>query len=271
MKKTVLITGTSSGIGKATVLEFARQGWHVAATMRNPEKESSFDSLPTVRKYALDVTDAGSISNTMNAVQRDFGSLSVVVNNAGYGLDGVFEAMTDEAIQKQFNTNVFGLMRVTREAIKVMRAQGGGKIIQVSSMGGRVTFPLYSIYHSTKWAVEGFTESLHYELIPFHIQLKLIEPGLIKTEFTGRSREFVKPDYTDAYDTYLEKFEQAAVDAMKNAEQPQKVAKEIVKAALDTANKMRYPIGRPAPLLLRLRKLLSDGIFFSMIKATYKI
>jgi NAD(P)-dependent dehydrogenase (short-subunit alcohol dehydrogenase family) len=270
MKKTVLITGTSSGIGKSTVLEFAKQGWQVAATLRMPEKDNDF-SLPSVRKYALDVTDSNSIASALTAVQRDFGKLDVVVNNAGYGLDGVFEAMTDEAIQKQFDTNVFGLMRVTREAIKVMRTQGGGKIIQVSSMGGRVTFPLYSIYHSTKWAVEGFTESLHYELLPFKIQLKLIEPGLIKTEFTGRSRQFVQPGYTDVYNPYLEKFEEASVAAMKNAEKPEKVAREIVRAASHNSTQMRYPVGSPAPLLLRIRKLVPDAIFFRMIKATYKI
>jgi NAD(P)-dependent dehydrogenase (short-subunit alcohol dehydrogenase family) len=153
MKKTILITGTSSGIGKSTVFEFAKMGWNVIATQRNPEKESDFQSLPNVKLYALDVTDLDSITNTLTKVSREFGRIDVLVNNAGYGVDGVFEAMSDEIIEKQFNTNVFGLMRVTREAIKLMRPAGGGTIIQISSMGGKITFPLYSIYHATKFAV----------------------------------------------------------------------------------------------------------------------
>jgi NAD(P)-dependent dehydrogenase (short-subunit alcohol dehydrogenase family) len=136
-------------------------GWNVIATQRNPEKESGFQSLPNVKLYALDVTDLDSITNTLTKVSQEFGRIDVLVNNAGNGVDGGFEAISDEIIEKQFNTNVFGLMRVTREAIKLMRPAGGGTIIQISSMGGKITFPLYSIYHATKFAVEGFTESLH--------------------------------------------------------------------------------------------------------------
>ena len=179
MKKTVMITGTSSGIGKATVLEFAKMGWNVIATQRNPEKEFDFSKLPNVKLYALDVTNLDSIKQAISQAQNDFGKIDVVVNNAGYGVDGAFEAMSDDIIEKQFNTNVFGLMRVTREVIKHMRPNGGGTIIQISSMGGKITFPLYSIYHATKFAVEGFTESLQYELRQFNIKMKLIEPGPI--------------------------------------------------------------------------------------------
>ncbi|MFY8167030.1 MAG: SDR family NAD(P)-dependent oxidoreductase, partial [Sediminibacterium sp.] len=151
MKKTILITGTSSGIGKSTVIEFAKKGWNVIATQRNPEKETDFKAYNNVKLYPLDVTNLNSIITTFQAVKEAFGTIDVVVNNAGYGVDGAFEAMTDEIIEKQFNTNVFGLMRVTREAIKLMRPQGGGMIIQISSMGGKITFPLYSIYHATKF------------------------------------------------------------------------------------------------------------------------
>ena len=140
MKKTVLVTGTSSGIGKATVFEFAKMGWNVIATQRNPENELDFNKLPNVKMYSLDVTNLESIKQTISQAQKDFGKIDVVVNNAGYGVDGAFEAMSDEIIEKQFNTNVFGLMRVTREAIKHMRPNGGGMIIQISSMGGKITF-----------------------------------------------------------------------------------------------------------------------------------
>ena len=271
MSKTILITGSSSGIGKATVLEFANNGWNVIATQRNPENEKDFSSFKNVHLFALDVTKPESIKEVFQQVATEFGKIDVVVNNAGYGVDGAFEAMTDEVIEKQFNTNVFGLMRVTREAIKYMRPQGEGMIIQISSMGGKITFPLYSIYHATKFAVEGFTESLHYELAAFNIQLKLIEPGPIVTDFYGRSRQFIKPNDTDAYDGFIKKFNDAAEKVMKDAEGPEVVASTIFEAATNGSNKMRYAVGKPGPMLLKLRKLLSDKLYFLMVRKSYKL
>jgi len=271
MKKTVLITGTSSGIGKATVLEFAKMGWNVIATQRNPENEIDFKSLPNVKLYPLDVTNLESIKQTISQVQKDLGNIDVVINNAGYGVDGAFEAMSDDIIEKQFNTNVFGLMRVTREAIKYMRPNGGGTIIQISSMGGKITFPLYSIYHATKFAVEGFTESLHYELAQFNIKMKLIEPGPIVTDFYGRSRQFIKPTDTNQYDGFIQKFNDAAEKVMKDAEGPEVVAKMIFKSATDNSNQMRYAEGKPGPMLLVLRKLLSDKLYFLMVRKSYNL
>lgn len=271
MKKTVLITGTSSGIGKATVLEFAQMGWNVIATQRNPENELDFKKLPNVKLYALDVTNLDSIQQAIVQASRDFGKIAVLVNNAGYGVDGAFEAMSDDIIEKQFNTNVFGLMRVTREAIKAMRPSGGGTIIQISSMGGKITFPLYSIYHATKFAVEGFTESLHYELAQFNIKMKLIEPGPIVTDFYGRSRQFIKPTDTDQYDEFIQKFNDAAEKVMKDAEGPEVVAKTIFKSATDNSNQMRYAVGKPGPMLLLIRKLLSDKLYFLMVRKSYNL
>jgi NAD(P)-dependent dehydrogenase (short-subunit alcohol dehydrogenase family) len=271
MKKTVLITGTSSGIGKATAKEFARQGWNVVATQRSPENEKELGGILNIRLEALDVTDAASVHRAFERTMSEFGRIDAVVNNAGYGVDGVFEAMTDEDIRRQYETNVFGLMRVTREAIKAMRPNRDGVIIQVSSMGGRITFPLYSIYHGTKWAVEGFSESLHYELSLFNVRVKIVEPGPIVTEFYGRSRVTVKPSDTDAYDAFIEKFDKAAEGVMKTAEGPEVVAKTIFKAATDGSGRLRYAVGKPGPLLLRMRKLLSDGIFIGMVRKTYKL
>ena len=271
MKKTVLITGTSSGIGKATVFEFAKMGWNVIATQRNPENELDFNKFPNVKMYPLDVTNLESIKQTISQAQKDYGKIDVVVNNAGYGVDGAFEAMSDEIIEKQFNTNVFGLMRVTREAIKHMRPNGGGTIIQISSMGGKITFPLYSIYHATKFAVEGFTESLHYELSQFNIKMKLIEPGPIVTDFYGRSRQFIKPIDTNQYDGFIQKFNDAAEKVMKDAEGPEVVAKMIFKSATDNSNQMRYAVGKPGPMLLVLRKLLSDKLYFLMVRKSYNL
>ena len=271
MKKTVLITGTSSGIGKATVFEFAKMGWNVIATQRNPENELDFNKFPNVKMYPLDVANLESIKQTISQAQKDYGKIDVVVNNAGYGVDGAFEAMSDEIIEKQFNTNVFGLMRVTREAIKHMRPNGGGTIIQISSMGGKITFPLYSIYHATKFAVEGFTESLHYELSQFNIKMKLIEPGPIVTDFYGRSRQFIKPIDTNQYDGFIQKFNDAAEKVMKDAEGPEVVAKMIFKSATDNSNQMRYAVGKPGPMLLVLRKLLSDKLYFLMVRKSYNL
>jgi NAD(P)-dependent dehydrogenase (short-subunit alcohol dehydrogenase family) len=271
MKKTVLITGTSSGIGKATAMEFARQGWNVVATQRSPENEKELGSIPNLRLETLDVTDAASVQRAFERAIAEFGRIDVVVNNAGYGVDGVFEAMTDEDIRKQYETNVFGLMRVTREAIKAMRPNRDGVIVQVSSMGGRITFPLYSIYHGTKWAVEGFSESLHYELSLFNVRVKIVEPGPIVTEFYGKSRVTVKPSDTDAYDAFIEKFDKAAEGVMKTAEGPDVVAKTIFKAATDGSGRLRYAVGKPGPLLLLMRKLLSDGMFIGMVRKTYKL
>ncbi|MBX2960888.1 MAG: SDR family oxidoreductase [Cyclobacteriaceae bacterium] len=269
--KTVLITGSSSGIGKAAALYFQQKGWQVAATMRSPEKEKDIRQLPHVKLYELDVTNAESVGQALKNVQKDFGKIDVVVNNAGFGADGVFESMTDEFIQKQFDTNVFGLMRVTREAVKIMRGQKSGTIIQITSVGGHVAFPLYSIYHGTKWAVEGFTESLQYEVRPFNIKLKLIEPGAIKTDFYGRSRAFIKPDYTTDYDAFVKQCESVSMDAGEKGASPELVAKIIFKAANDSSSKMRYPIAYPANVLLPLKRILPERVFFWAMRSSYKI
>ena len=172
--RAILVTGASSGIGRATVRTFSAVGWQVAATMRQPEDGHDLASLSGVRVFPLDVTSTESVEAAVGMAHEAFGRLDAVVNNAGYGVDGVFESMDDELIRHQFETNVFGLMRVTRAVLPLLRRQQGGTLVQVSSMGGRVTFPLYSIYHGTKWAVEGFSESLAFELRPFGIRVWLV-------------------------------------------------------------------------------------------------
>lgn len=268
---TVLITGASSGIGRAAAEFFAQKGWNVAATMRSPEKEAELTRFSNLKLYKLDVTDAASIDAAIQSASSDFGGIDVLVNNAGFGADGVFEAMDDAFIRNQFDTNVFGLMRVTRAIIPHFRAKKSGTIIQVASMGGRLAFPLYSIYHGTKWAVEGFSESLAYELRPFNIKIRLIEPGAIKTDFYGRSRAFVKPDNTHDYDAFVAKCEKVSMESGEKGEPASKVAEAIFKAANDGGWKMRYPVGAPAPMLLRLRKMLPDAWWFGIVRSSYKI
>ena len=187
MTRTVIVTGSSTGIGKATVLRLHKAGWQVVASMRTPEAAAW---IPTSERFLaprLDVTDRDSIRLVLDEAIERFGRIDAVVNNAGYGLVGPFEASTHEQVERQFATNVFGLMNVVREILPHMRESGGGTILNVSSVGGRITFPLYSVYHATKWAVEGFSESLQFELRQFNIHMKIVEPGPIRTEFYDRS------------------------------------------------------------------------------------
>ncbi|MFN8347958.1 MAG: SDR family oxidoreductase [Spirosomataceae bacterium] len=267
MKKTVLITGTSSGIGKVTAKYFAARGWNVAATMRAPQKETELNTLPGIRLYALDVTDTQSIQNAINNLLTDFGSIDVIVNNAGYGAVGIFEKATPEQVQKQFDTNVFGVMNVVREILPYFRKKRSGTIINVTSMGGLITFPLYSVYHGTKWAVEGWSESLSFELRPLGIKVKTVEPGAIKTDFYDRSMDlFQNPTITD-YDTYEHIAFTNSQKAGKDAPGPEVVAKAIFTAATDDDFKLRYPVGGQSPLLLMLRRLMPLSWFMGIIRS----
>src|SRR5436190_1313978 len=169
MEKVVLITGASTGIGNETAKLFQSKNWKVAATMRSPEKAEDLQNIVDVECIRLDVTEPASIRSAIDMTLEKFGRIDVVVNNAGYGLVGPFEAMTDEQIERQFQTNVLGMMNVCRAIVPYFREHKRGIIVNVASLGGRVTFPFYSIYNSTKWAVEGFSESLQFELDQFNI------------------------------------------------------------------------------------------------------
>ena len=177
MKKTVFITGASSGFGKESVRLFSEKGWNVVATMRSPEKEQELTGLAGVLVTKLDVTDESTIASAVTKALSAFGQIDVLVNNAGYGALGVLEAASDEEIRRQMEVNFFGLIAVTKAVLPGMRAQRSGVIVNVSSVGGRITFPFSTLYHATKFAVEGLTEALQYELTPFGIRTKIIEPG----------------------------------------------------------------------------------------------
>ena len=164
MSNTILITGASSGIGKATAKKFQNEGWNVIATMRSPEKEEELNQLDNILVTQLDVQDTATIKSAIDAGLERFGKIDVVLNNAGYGLMGTFESADDASIRRQFDVNVFGLFDVTKAALPHFRENKSGLFINISSIGGKMTFPLMPLYHSTKFAVEGFSESLHYEL-----------------------------------------------------------------------------------------------------------
>ncbi len=266
MAKTILITGTSTGIGRATVQFFSARGWNVAATMRHPEKEQEMQQWTGVKVYKLDVSDTNSINEAINKAISDFGGLDVICNNAGYGAVGIFEKATNEQIHKQFETNVFGCMNVIRAVLPYFRKQKRGTIINVTSMGGLLTFPLYSIYHGTKWAMEGFSESLAFELKPLGIKVKCVEPGSIKTDFNTRSMDlFVNPSIT-AYDNYEAATYKNTQEAAANAPGPEVVAKTIFKAANDDSSKLRYAVGGMGALLLLLRKIIPLSAFMGIVR-----
>ncbi len=264
MPKTVLITGASTGIGRAAALLFHQNGWNVAATMRSPEKS---DLVQTDRLIcpALDVTDPASIERAIATVLERFQKIDVVVNNAGYGLIGPFEVCTPEQIEQQFATNVFGLMNVTRALLPQFRQQQSGVIINVASIGGHLAFPLYSLYHGTKWAVEGFSDSLAYELKTFNIRVKIVEPGPIKTDFYSRSMTIAKRPGLDAYDSLVAAVLPNLNKAGETGSPPEVTAQVIYRAATDGRDRLRYPAGGNASFILLLRKLLPDGLLRPLI------
>ena len=240
MKKTVLITGASSGFGRATVKVFAKQGWNVIASMRSPEKETELSGIEGILVTRLDVTDKGSIQEAIQAGIRKFGAIDVLVNNAGYGAIGVLEAAPEDVIRQQFEVNLFGLIEVTKGVLPYMRARQSGVIINVSSVGGRMTFPFCSLYHATKFAVEGLTESLQYELDPLGIHVKIVEPGGYKTDFAGRSMSLYGAGGLDGYQERFDKLLKR-LDQWPMSENISEVADVIYEAASDGTEKLRYP------------------------------
>ena len=190
MSQTVLITGASSGIGKAAAALFADRGWNVVATMRNPDDGADLAGPDNVLVSRLDLLDGDSISAAVGAGLERFGRIDVLVNNAGYGAYGPLEATPMSVIRRQFDVNLFGLVETIQKVLPAMREQRSGVIVNVSSVGGRMTYPLGSLYHGSKWAVEGLSEALHYELSTLGIRVKLVEPGGVNTDFGGRSFVF---------------------------------------------------------------------------------
>ncbi|WP_072395518.1 SDR family oxidoreductase [Hyphomicrobium sp. CS1GBMeth3] len=239
-EKTVLITGASTGIGRVTAEFFAAKGWNVAATMRSPEKSDLASKSDRIKLFKLDVTDQVSVDRAVQDVIGHFGGIDVLVNNAGYGLLGPFEAQTDEQIRRQFETNVFGVMNVTRAVLPHMRERKQGRIVNVGSAAGRLTLPLYSMYCATKWALEGFSESLWFELRQHNIKVKIIEPGMIKTDFFERSREVATKEGLTAYDEFVS-LVMPNLKAWEDAgAEPVVVARSIWRASTSFWPRLRY-------------------------------
>jgi NAD(P)-dependent dehydrogenase (short-subunit alcohol dehydrogenase family) len=264
MKKTVLITGASSGFGRATAKLFHQHGWNVIAAMRIPEKEKELSGLSGVLVTRLDVTRKAEIGEAVAAGIHAFGQIDVLVNNAGYGSFGALEIASEEVIRQQFEVNFFGLVEVTKAILPGMRVRGSGVIINVSSIGGRLTFPFSTLYHATKWAVEGMTESLQYELNPLGIRLKLVEPGGYKTEFAGRSMNFYGAGGLEGYQGPLDRFAER-IAKWPMSENLNEVAEAIYDAATDGTDKLRYPVGHDAVPILEARHQMDDMAFKKVI------
>jgi NAD(P)-dependent dehydrogenase (short-subunit alcohol dehydrogenase family) len=264
--KTILITGASSGIGAATARHFQAQGWSVIATMRDPSAGAELGRLDNVHVARLNVTDAASIASAVAEGIAKFGKIDVLLNNAGYGAYGALEAFTMDRIRRQFDTNVIGLLEVTKAVLPHMRENRSGTIVNISSIGGQVTFPLGTLYHGTKFAVEGLSEALHYELEPLGIRVRIVEPGMIRTNFGGSSFDFAMdeslPDYAPTAEAMGRLFGRLA----SNPSAPETVADVIWEAANATGGQLRFRAGPDANDLLDRRKAQDDATFIGGLK-----
>lgn len=271
MRKTIFITGASSGIGKETAKFFQSKGWNVVATMRSPENETELRNLENVLVTRLDVLDLQSIKEAIAESIQKFGGIDVLLNNAGYGAYGPLESFPKENIVRQFNTNVIGLLDVTRAILPHFRENKKGIIMNVSSMGGKMTFPLGSLYHGTKFAVEGISEALRYEVEQFGGRIKIIEPGAIATDFAGRSFDFNNDEKLEAYQNIVTKIMSAFPKMIKSASHTDVVTGVIYKAATDGSNRLRYMAGKDAKLYDFLNKVFGYGFIYKMNRMFFKL
>jgi short-subunit dehydrogenase len=271
MHQVALITGCSSGIGYETALMLARNGFHTFATMRNTKKSNSLEEIIKKERLdlnirELDVNDDTSIENTINCIKSEANRIDVLINNAGYGLVGFFEDLTLDEIRNQFETNFFGVLNITKKIIPIMRLQKSGTIINVSSGAGQVGFPGISAYVSTKFAIEGFSESLMYELFPYGIKVVIIEPGVIKTNFFRNcivSEHSMKK--SSPYSRSLDKFQRNVELMQEHAMSPIDVAKVIIQVLGNNEPKQRYIVGNDVAMILEAKKSLSDIEFKKMM------
>lgn len=266
---TVLITGCSTGIGRAAAERFQAEGWNVVATMRNPDAETDLTALDNVLVAALDVTDPASIDATVNAANERFGGIDVVVNNAGYGAYGPLESTPREKIVRQFNTNVIGLLDVTKAVLPQFRGRGSGVIVNISSMGGKITMPLGSLYHGTKFAVEGISEALTYELGAIGAQMKIVEPGIVATDFSGRSMDISMNPEHEEYQPVINGLLTASSAEGRFSSEPADIADVIFTAATDGTDQLRYVAGQDAEQMIAMRASADDATYLAGIRANF--
>jgi NAD(P)-dependent dehydrogenase (short-subunit alcohol dehydrogenase family) len=266
MQKTIFITGASAGLGKATAQLFQSNGWRVIATMRNPEKETELTKLENVTLMKLDVTDKAQIDDTIQKITDQY-AVDVVLNNAGYGLVGPLEAFTDEQITRQLETNLLGVIRITKAFTPHFRKRKQGVFINITSMFGLIGYPTCSIYAATKFAIDGFSESLAYELAQFGVTVKTIAPGGIQTDFTSRSLDAAGHD---AYQDLVKKVSAGySEESMSRYSTPAQVASRIYEAATDNTPQLRYLAGADAVSLYEERETAGAETQFRKIREMF--
>ncbi len=260
-KGSIFITGASSGIGLATAKYFLDKGWHVAATMRNPDDAPDWMKRDTCKALVADVTDQLSLDDAVATTLAAFGKIDVAFANAGYGLNGPVEGVTESQMHHQFNVNVYGVVRTIKAVVPHMRERNSGVIVTTSSIGGIIGMPLSPMYISSKHAIEGLIESARFELAPFNIRMKLLQPGGIKTDFSRRSAQWAEHDtYADA----VAAGKKMAIELLDNAPDPAAVAKIVYVAATDGSNRLRY-LAKPGPYVA-MYKMLPDRWWRGMIQ-----
>jgi NAD(P)-dependent dehydrogenase (short-subunit alcohol dehydrogenase family) len=271
-QKVAVVTGSSTGIGYETSLILARNGFLTYATMRNLNKSENIKSIATIENLLiqikpLDVTDDVSVVNAVQAISSEAGHIDVLVNNAGYGLNGAFEDLAMDEVKAQYETNVFGLIRTTQAVLPIMRRQKSGTIVNISSGAGRFGFPSGSAYVSTKFAVEGLSESISYELEPFGIRVVIVEPGVIRTNFgDGLVVAKKSQDPNSPYSQMMQKAATGFEQMMKNASSADLVAKVVLNAVRDENPSLRYLAGDDVEKWLGGKRKMADEEMYKTMK-----
>ncbi len=243
MTRVVFITGASSGIGQATAKRFAAEGWNVAATMRNPEDGADLAALEGTAVFRCDVTDSDSIADAVSSALDRFGAIDVLVNNAGYGCYGPLEATPRKKMVQQFDTNVVGLLETTKAVLPHFRARKQGKIINISSMGGRVAGPLATLYYGSKFAVEGISESLCFEMAAIGVTVKVVAPGFVASDFNSRSIDISNDPLMSEYQEVVQAMIAHRASGETYRSDCDRPASVIYEAATDGLSKFRYASG----------------------------
>lgn len=269
MEKVALVTGSSSGIGYETSLALAREGYFTYATMRDLKKEAVIkkiaeeENLP-LKVIELDVDNDDSVQNTVKTIIEEKQRIDVLVNNAGWGIWGTVEDVSIEEFRAQFETNFFSVVRMIQKVAPIMRKQGTGDIVNISSIAGRIGFPVSTAYISSKFAIEGLSESLRYELGPFGIDVIIIEPGVIKTNFFDSMKTAKKAD--DAYKEITEKVISGVKMMAEMGTPPKEVANVIIKSLKEEKPLPRYVVGNDAAMFLEAKKMKTDIEFENYLK-----
>jgi NAD(P)-dependent dehydrogenase (short-subunit alcohol dehydrogenase family) len=271
--KTVIITGCSSGIGQATAARLAKGDWTVYATARRPETLAGLESAGC-RTLALDVTDEASMVAAVDAVSTESGRIDALVNNAGYSQSGASETLDVDDVRRQFETNVFGLLRLSQLVLPTMREQGDGRIVNISSMGGRLVFPGGGAYHATKYAVEAFSDALRFEVAGFGIKVVIIEPGLITSNFDQAAVGSMDLDDDGPYGTFNQTVASATSDIYKGPMRyfggsPDAVAKVIEKVLEARRPRPRYKVTASAKVALASRSLMTDRMWDRAMRSQF--